>query len=152
MSVRALSIVSFICAEAELSSTAYPASFDDDYDESDIFDTTEPKLSRPLSVAGSPRGRSGMMTPGDFASLQEGREGLSTEDYIAWKLPWVSIPYFRYSVERATSHIEPITANSALCREEEDPDDYAFPLTLRSPASKTLPAASPMQATINGGR
>ena len=27
------------------------------------------------------------MTPGDFASLQEGREGLSTEDYIAWKLP-----------------------------------------------------------------
>ena len=28
-----------------------------------------------------------MMTPGDFASLQEGREGLSTEDYIAWKLP-----------------------------------------------------------------
>lgn len=30
-----------------------------------------------------------MMTPGDFASLQEGREGLSTEDYIAWKLPYV---------------------------------------------------------------
>jgi len=29
-----------------------------------------------------------MMTPGDFASLQEGREGLSTEDYIAWKLPY----------------------------------------------------------------
>lgn len=31
------------------------------------------------------------MTPGDFASLQEGREGLSTEDYIAWKLPYDSI-------------------------------------------------------------
>jgi len=30
-----------------------------------------------------------MMTPGDFASLQEGHEGLSTEDYIAWKLPSV---------------------------------------------------------------
>jgi hypothetical protein len=30
-----------------------------------------------------------MMTPGDFASLQEGLEGLSTEDYIAWKLPSV---------------------------------------------------------------
>ena len=43
-----------------------------------------------------------MMTPGDFASLQEGREGLSTEDYIAWRLP-----------------------------EEEDPDDYPFPLTLK---------------------
>ena len=44
-----------------------------------------------------------MMTPGDFASLQEGLEGLSTEDYIAWKLP-----------------------------EEEDPEEYTFPLTLRS--------------------
>lgn len=33
-----------------------------------------------------------MMTPGDFASLQEGREGLSTEDYIAWKLPYVVSP------------------------------------------------------------
>lgn len=61
------------------------------------------KISRPLSAPGSPRDRSGMMTPGDFASLQEGMEGLSTEDYIAWKLP-----------------------------EEEDPDEYPFPLTLRS--------------------
>ena len=32
-----------------------------------------------------------MMTPGDFASLQEGREGLSTEDYIAWRLPYVPV-------------------------------------------------------------
>jgi hypothetical protein len=44
-----------------------------------------------------------MMTPGDFASLQEGREGLSTEDYIAWKLP-----------------------------EDEEEVDYPFPLTLKS--------------------
>ena len=69
------------------STLAYPASFDDGYDESGIFDVVEPKLSRPLSAPGSPRDRSGMMTPGDFASLQEGREGLSTEDYISWKLP-----------------------------------------------------------------
>ena len=66
---------------------AYPDSFDDDDDPDTIFDAVEPKLTRPLSVPGSPRTRSGMMTPGDFASLQEGREGLSTEDYIAWKLP-----------------------------------------------------------------
>lgn len=67
---------------------AYPSSFDDEdeYDQ-DPFATDFPKISRPLSVPGSPRDRSGMMTPGDFASLQEGREGLSTEDYIAWKLP-----------------------------------------------------------------
>jgi glycogen(starch) synthase len=68
---------------------AYPASYaDGDEDQPGFFDGTEGvKISRPLSVPGSPRERSGMMTPGDFASLQEGREGLSTEDYIAWKLP-----------------------------------------------------------------
>ena len=66
---------------------AYPASFEDDFDEEGFFDGAEPKLQRPFSMPGSPRARSGMMTPGDFASLQEGKEGLSTEDYIAWKLP-----------------------------------------------------------------
>ena len=66
---------------------AYPNSFDDDFDEDEIFGGDETKLTRPLSVPGSPRDRSGIMTPGDFASLQEGHEGLSTEDYIAWKLP-----------------------------------------------------------------
>ena len=65
---------------------AYPTSFEGD-EEPGFFDGTEIKISRPLSAPGSPRDRSGMMTPGDFASLQEGREGLSTEDYIAWKLP-----------------------------------------------------------------
>ncbi|KAI4723601.1 glycogen synthase [Aureobasidium sp. EXF-10727] len=84
---------------------AYPTSFEGD-EEPGFFDGTEVKISRPLSAPGSPRDRSGMMTPGDFASLQEGREGLSTEDYIAWKLP-----------------------------EEEDVDEYPFPLTLRSKTS-----------------
>lgn len=65
---------------------AYPNSFEGD-EEPGFFDGTEMKVSRPLSAPGSPRDRSGMMTPGDFASLQEGREGLSTEDYIAWRLP-----------------------------------------------------------------
>jgi hypothetical protein len=67
---------------------AYPDSFDGEA-EPDFFGATETKISRPLSEPGSPRDRSGMMTPGDFASLQEGLEGLSTEDYIAWKLPSV---------------------------------------------------------------
>ncbi|KAI9798662.1 MAG: glycogen synthase isoform 1 [Piccolia ochrophora] len=107
---------------------AYPQSFDDEYDEG-FFDGTEKKVSRPLSAPGSPRDRSGMMTPGDFASLQEGREGLSTEDYVAWKLP-----------------------------EEEDPDDYPFPLTLRvqkkslgptSPAESTSPVEAPL---VNGAK
>ncbi|KAK6440265.1 glycogen synthase isoform 1 [Oleoguttula sp. CCFEE 5521] len=81
---------------------AYPDSFTDDMDEPSFFDEGNVKLTRPLSAPGSPRERSGMMTPGDFASLQEGREGLSTEDYIAWKLP-----------------------------EEEETEEYAFPLTLK---------------------
>ena len=66
---------------------AYPASFGEDDEDYTSIGGTEQKISRPLSVPGSPRDRSGMMTPGDFASLQEGKEGLSTEDYISWKLP-----------------------------------------------------------------
>lgn len=85
------------------------------------------KISRPLSAPGSPRERSGMMTPGDFASLQEGREGLSTEDYIAWKLP----------------------------EEEEEADVYPFPLTLKSRrgslAGSAEGAAPNGTAGVNGG-
>ena len=83
--------------------TAYPDSFANSDDEPSFFDAPDAKITRPLSAPGSPRERSGMMTPGDFASLQEGREGLSTEDYIAWKLP-----------------------------EEEEEADYPFPLTLKA--------------------
>lgn len=83
---------------------AYPQCYEGEDPSKDVFSDTVPtKLTRPLSAPGSPKDRSGVMTPGDFASLQEGLEGLSTEDYIAWKLP-----------------------------EEEDPEDYTFPLTLRS--------------------
>ncbi|UKZ83404.1 glycogen synthase isoform 1 [Trichoderma virens FT-333] len=85
---------------------AYPNSFNGDEEEEELEDFIrgpEQKISRPFSVPGSPRDRTGMMTPGDFASLQEGREGLSTEDYVAWKLP-----------------------------EEEDPEEYPFSLTLRT--------------------
>ena len=83
--------------------TAYPDSFANSDEEPSFLDAPDAKITRPLSAPGSPRERSGMMTPGDFASLQEGREGLSTEDYIAWKLP-----------------------------EEEEEADYPFPLTLKA--------------------
>lgn len=98
---------------------AYPASFSSE-DEDDFIPGIEQKISRPFSVPGSPRDRSGMMTPGDFASLQEGREGLSTEDYVAWKLP-----------------------------EEEDPDEYPFPLTLR--AKRSTGPTSPAEPVITNG-
>ncbi|RVX73603.1 Glycogen [starch] synthase [Exophiala mesophila] len=99
---------------------AYPTSFTDADEFDDIIGGTEQKISRPLSVPGSPRDRSGMMTPGDFASLQEGKEGLSTEDYIAWRLP-----------------------------EEEEPDDYQFPLTLKKKSSGANSPA-PFLGGMNG--
>lgn len=100
---------------------AYPESFDGDEDDLHTFMSghIDAKVSRPFSVPGSPRDRTGMMTPGDFASLQEGREGLSTEDYVSWKLP-----------------------------EEEDPDEYPFPLTLRT--KKPLGPTSPILSQLNG--
>lgn len=44
------------------------------------------KLTRPLSVPGSPRGKVGLMTPGDLGSLQDAQQGLATDDYIGFKL------------------------------------------------------------------
>ena len=102
--------------------TAYPTSFSDTDDEPSFFDAVETKISRPLSAPGSPRERSGMMTPGDFASLQEGREGLSTEDYIAWKLP-----------------------------EEEETEDYPFPLTLKQKKAAGVPGFESGASTPTGG-
>lgn len=100
---------------------AYPDSFEGEA-EPDFFGATEIKISRPLSEPGSPRDRSGMMTPGDFASLQEGLEGLSTEDYIAWKLP-----------------------------EEEDPEDYPFPLTLKlKKGANSGPSSPGLNGPVNG--
>lgn len=48
--------------------------------------TANLKLTRPLSVPGSPRGKIGIMTPGDLGSLQEAQESLNTDDYIGFRL------------------------------------------------------------------
>lgn len=92
-----------------------------------------------------------MMTPGDFASLQEGREGLSTEDYIAWKLPYVH------------SALSPRVKTDRISSEEEDPEEYPFPLTLRNKRAGNATdeyqansvqldgASSPPSVAINGG-
>jgi glycogen(starch) synthase len=65
------------------------------------------KLTRPLSVPGSPRGKMGLMTPGDLGSLQEAQQGLNTEDYIGFKL------------------------GSIEDNDDDDDDDEHYPLTLR---------------------
>jgi glycogen synthase len=79
-----------------------------------------------------------MMTPGDFASLQEGREGLSTEDYIAWKLPYVS------------HHPPPITKTDTAYSEEEDPEEYPFPLTLKLKIKSPGPSSPALNGPVNG--
>lgn len=57
---------------------AYPDSFaDDDFD----FETGRVKVPRPLSAPGSPSLRSGMLTPGDYATLTEEMERLGTSDF-----------------------------------------------------------------------
>lgn len=71
-------------------------------------DNSSVKLTRPLSVPGSPRGKLGIMTPGDLGSLQEANQDLSIDDYIGFKL---------------ADH----NPNNG---DDEDQDD-AYPLTLR---------------------
>lgn len=60
---------------------AYPDSFDDD--EPDF--TGVKRVGAPLSEPGSPRYKSGMMTPGDYATLTEEMEHLGTSDYMGAK-------------------------------------------------------------------
>jgi glycogen(starch) synthase len=60
---------------------AYPDSFDDD--EPDF--TGVQRVGAPLSAPGSPRMRTGMMTPGDYATLTEEMEHLGTQDYMGAK-------------------------------------------------------------------
>ena len=60
---------------------AYPDSFDDD--EPDF--TGVQRIGAPLSAPGSPRMRTGAMTPGDIGTLTEEMEHLGTQDYMGAK-------------------------------------------------------------------
>lgn len=60
---------------------AYPDSFDDD--EPDF--TGVQRVGAPLSAPGSPRMRTGAMTPGDIGTLTEEMEHLGTQDYMGAK-------------------------------------------------------------------
>lgn len=64
---------------------AYPDSFEDE-DEEGYFDDTGAKVPPPLSMPGSPKFgtgplSAGMRTPGDFGTLSEDMQALSTSDY-----------------------------------------------------------------------
>ncbi|CAK7905906.1 glycogen [starch] synthase isoform 1 [[Candida] anglica] len=83
---------------------AYPEKFKNG--NNPFSNTSNLKLTRPLSVPGSPRGKVGLMTPGDLGSLQEAQQSLNTEDYIGFKL-------------------------GGEGDDDEDGDDDHYPLTLR---------------------
>ncbi|UZJ53443.1 hypothetical protein CBS101457_002763 [Exobasidium rhododendri] len=59
---------------------AYPDSFDDEEDDENYFDESTTKYPPPLSMPGSPK-FAGARTPGDFGTLAEDMQGLSTNDY-----------------------------------------------------------------------
>lgn len=89
---------------------AYPESFEKENPFFVDFATAEKKhqrITRPLSVPGSPFGdKSGLMTPGDFGSLQEITQGLNTDDYKGFKL-------------------------SSVYDDEDDDEEEQFTLTLK---------------------
>ncbi|KAA1085921.1 glycogen synthase isoform 1 [Puccinia graminis f. sp. tritici] len=58
---------------------AYPDSFTAEDSE---FESSSAKIGAPFSAPGSPRYRSGAMTPGDIGTLTEDLEGLGTSDYM----------------------------------------------------------------------
>jgi len=104
---------------------AYPDSFDDD--EPDF--TGVKRVGAPLSAPGSPRMRTGMMTPGDLGTLTEGLEHLGTQDYMGAKT-WRGI-------------------NDS----EDDENHYPFPLVMKPRTrSDSLASAISGTATPSGGR
>ncbi|ADV22218.1 glycogen(starch) synthase [Cryptococcus gattii E566] len=103
---------------------AYPDSFNDD--EPDF--TGVRKVGVPLSAPASPRMRTGMMTPGDYATLTEEMEHLSTQDYMGAK-SWKGI------------------------NDDDDENHYPFPLVMKPRnRSDSLASAISGTATPSGGR
>ncbi|EGG00124.1 family 3 glycosyltransferase [Melampsora larici-populina 98AG31] len=113
---------------------AYPDSFQ--AEDEDEFEKSLAKLGRPLSAPGSPRYRSGMMTPGDIGTLTEDMEGLGTSDYMG-NARWGT-----------TSTMNP----------EDEEGGYPFPLVLKRRAGsvglasgQTTPGVSGSFKTLSEG-
>ncbi|KAJ9113752.1 glycogen synthase isoform 1 [Naganishia adeliensis] len=105
---------------------AYPESFDDD--EPDF--TGMPRIGAPLSAPGSPRFKSGMMTPGDLGTLTEEMEHLGTQDYMGAR-KW----------------------HGTNDEEEDEEHSYPFPLVMKTrQRSDSLASAISGTMTPSGGR
>lgn len=104
---------------------AYPDSFDDDIDEF----TGVARVGVPLSAPGSPRMRSsGLATPGEFGTLTEELEHLSTADYGGGR-NWHAI-------------------------NDDDENSYPFPLVMKQGRNRSdsLGSAISGAATPSGGK
>ncbi|MBW0489181.1 hypothetical protein O181_028896 [Austropuccinia psidii MF-1] len=109
---------------------AYPDSF---HMADDGLEPNLAKLGTPFSAPGSPRYRSGMMTPGDIGTLTEDMEGLGTSDYMG-NARWGS-----------TSNAQP-----------DEEEGYPFPLILKRRAGsvgvasgQTTPGGNPNGKPLN---
>jgi glycogen(starch) synthase len=103
---------------------AYPDSFDDE--EPDF--TGVSRVGAPLSAPGSPRMRSGLMTPGDLGTLTEEMEHLGTSDYMGART-WHGT------------------------NDDDDENSYPFPLVMKQRVrSDSLGSAISGTATPSGGR
>ncbi|EIW71286.1 hypothetical protein TREMEDRAFT_37716 [Tremella mesenterica DSM 1558] len=103
---------------------AYPDSFDD---EEPDFSGIQ-RVGAPLSAPGSPKFRTGMMTPGDYATLTEEMEHLGTQDYMGGK-EWRGVT------------------------DDDDENHYPFPLVMKPRhRSDSLGSAISGTQTPHGGR
>ncbi|WVQ76064.1 hypothetical protein IAR50_005701 [Cryptococcus sp. DSM 104548] len=105
---------------------AYPDAFADD--EPDFTGVQRVPLSAPASPRMRGTGASGMMTPGDYATLTEEMEHLTTQDYMGAK-SWHAI------------------------NDDDDENHYPFPLVMKPRnRSDSLASAISGTATPAGGR
>jgi len=117
---------------------AYPDSFDDD--EPDF--TGVNKVGAPLSAPGSPRMRTGAMTPGDLGTLTEQMEHLGTQDYMGAK-----------SEHGALSPERNLTAAWHAINDDDEETQYHLPLVIKPRnRSDSLASAISGAATPSGGR
>lgn len=113
---------------------AYPDSFNDEEPEF----TGVRRVGAPLSAPGSPRYRSGMMTPGDYATLTEEMEHLSTTDYMGAKSEWGE-------GARLTTGWRGINDD-----DDEDGHNYHIPLNMK-PRNRSDSLASAISGTMTPG-
>ncbi|KAJ9106850.1 glycogen synthase isoform 1 [Naganishia cerealis] len=124
---------------------AYPESFDDD--EPDF--TGMRRIGAPLSAPGSPRFKSGMMTPGDLGTLTEEMEHLGTQDYMGArsKLPFMS------DHNSALTFMTLAEWHGTNDDEEDEESSYPFPLVMKArQRSDSLASAISGTMTPSGGR